>query len=105
MTALTNSKIESISVESLTPKTDSYSSSDNKSITLKYTDGSVASIEYFANGSKKLSKEFMEIHFDGKSIVMDDYKSLKGYGVKLHEIKEDLSQKGQYEELEAFYDG
>lgn len=104
MTALTNNKIESISVESLTPKTDSYSNSDNKSITLKYADGSVASIEYFANGSKELSKEFMEIHFDGKSIVMDDYKSLKGYGVKLHEIKEDLSQKGQYEELEALYD-
>jgi predicted dehydrogenase/threonine dehydrogenase-like Zn-dependent dehydrogenase len=104
MTSLTNSKIESISVESLTPKTDYYSSSDNKSITLKYTDGSVASIEYFANGSKELAKEFMEVHFDGKSIIMDDYKSLKGYGVKLTEIKDKISQKGQYEELEALYE-
>lgn len=104
MTSLTNSKIESISVESLTPKTDNYSSSDNKSITLKYADGSVASIEYFANGSKELEKEFMEVHFDGKSIIMDDYKSLKGYGVKLTEIKDEISQKGQYEELEVLYE-
>lgn len=104
MTSLTNSKIESISVESLTPKTDNYSSSDNKSITLKYADGSVASIEYFANGSKELAKEFMEVHFDGKSIIMDDYKSLKGYSVKLAEIKDEISQKGQYEELEALYE-
>ncbi|KIM06099.1 MAG: oxidoreductase [Sulfurovum sp. AS07-7] len=104
MTALTNSKIESISVESLTPKTDNYSSSDNKSITLKYADGSVASIEYFANGSKELAKEFMEVHFDGKSIIMDDYKSIQGYGVKLTDIKDEISQKGQYEELEALYE-
>ncbi|MBD3842191.1 MAG: bi-domain-containing oxidoreductase [Campylobacterales bacterium] len=104
MTALTNSKIESISVESLTPTTNNFSSSDNKSITLKYADGSVASIEYFAIGSKELTKEFMEIHFDGKSIIMDDYKSIKGYGVKLAEIKDEISQKGQYEELEVLYE-
>lgn len=104
MTSLINSKIESISVESLTPNTDKYSSRDNKSITLKYQDGSVASIEYFAVGSKGLSKEFMEVHFDGKSIIMDDYKSLKGYGVKLNKITTDLSEKGQFEELGVLYE-
>lgn len=104
MTSFTNSKIDSISVESLAPKTDNYNSSDNKSITLKYSDGSVASIEYFANGSKELAKEFMEVHFDGKSIIMDDYKTIKGYGVKLNEISTDRSQKGQYEELEVLYE-
>jgi len=104
MTSLTNTKLESISVESLSPKTDQYSRSDNKSITLKYIDGSVASIDYFANGSKDLAKENMEVHFDGKSIIMDDYKSLKGYGVKIAEIEDKISQKGQYEELEALYE-
>ena len=104
MTALTNVQIESVSVESLTPQTDIYSSSDNKSITLKYKDGSVASIEYFALGNKNLSKEFMEVHFDGKSIIMDDYKSLKGYGIKIKEVSSNVSQKGQLEELYALYD-
>jgi predicted dehydrogenase/threonine dehydrogenase-like Zn-dependent dehydrogenase len=100
-TALTNSAITSICVESLTPKTEKYSESDNKAITLKYADGSVASIEYFAVGSKDLGKEFMEVHFDGKSIILDDYKSLKGYGVKINEITTEISEKGQLEELLA----
>ncbi len=100
----TDDKIKSICVQSLSPKTEKYSKSDNKSITLKYTDGSVASIEYFANGNKELSKEFMEIHFDGKSIILDDYKSLKAYGLKINEIQDETSQKGQYEELEVLCD-
>ena len=103
MTALTGSIVESISVESLTPKTEKYGASDNKSILLKYSDGSVASIEYFSVGSSLLGKEFMEVHFDGKSIVMDDYKSLKGFGVKVDEITTATSQKGQLEELDALY--
>jgi predicted dehydrogenase/threonine dehydrogenase-like Zn-dependent dehydrogenase len=103
-TALINSSITSICVESLTPKTDKYSDSDNKAITLKYADGSVACIEYFAVGSKDLSKEFMEVHFDGKSIILDDYKSLKGYGIKINEITTATSQKGHLEELLALYE-
>jgi len=103
-TALINSTITSVSVEFLTPKTDKYSESDNKAITLKYADGSVTCIEYFAIGSKDLSKEFMEVHFDGKSIILDDYKSLKGYGVKINEITTQTSQKGQLEELLALYE-
>jgi len=86
------------------PKTDKYSESDNKAIILKYADGSVACIEYFAVGSKDLSKEFMEVHFDGKSIILDDYKSLKGYGIKVNEITTTTSQKGHLEELIALYE-
>jgi hypothetical protein len=71
---------------------------------LKYADGSVACIEYFAVGSKDLSKEFMEVHFDGKSIILDDYKSLKGYGIKVNEITTTTSQKGHLEELIALYE-
>ena len=103
MTNFIESTIESISYESLTPTTGHYSTSDNKSIILKYKDGSVATIEYFATGSKQLPKEYMEIHFDEKSIIMEAYKSLKGYGVKINEIKTSTSQKGQYEELEVLY--
>ena len=103
MTALTNSKIISVSTESITPKTDKYSSSDNKSFILKYEDGSVAAIDYFALGSKELSKEYMEVHFDGKSIIMDDYKSLRGYGLNINEIKTVSSEKGHIKELEVLY--
>ncbi len=104
MTSLTNEKVISISSESLTPQNEKFLNSDNKSIVLKYEDGSVANIQYFAMGSKELSKEYMEVHFDNKTIVMDDYKFLKGYGIKIDEITTKISQKGQFEELEVLHD-
>ncbi|MBN1406890.1 MAG: bi-domain-containing oxidoreductase [Calditrichaceae bacterium] len=104
MTYLTQSEIESIFAEQLTPQTEKFQSSDNKIIVLKYKDGSIATIEYLAVGSKKLSKEYMEIHFDEKSIIMDDYKSLKGYDINIKEINTRISEKGQFEELVHLYD-
>jgi len=101
---LTQSPIESISVESITPTTDRYSPTDNKIVLLKYKDGSVACFEYFSVGSTEFGKEYMEIHFDGKTLVMDDYKSLKGYGLKINEIQTRTSQKGHFEELLALHD-
>lgn len=99
MSYFTESEIESISSESLEPTNEKLSSCDNKSIILKYKDGSVCTIEYFSNGSKDFPKEYMEVHFDEKTIVMKDYKSLKGYGVKVNEIQTENSEKGHVEEL------
>ncbi|MFT5723129.1 MAG: putative dehydrogenase/threonine dehydrogenase-like Zn-dependent dehydrogenase [Bacteroidia bacterium] len=103
MTHLTGSKISSISTEHLTPKTDKFSKHDNRSIILKYEDGSVCHVQYFAVGSKKLAKEFMEVHFDEKSIIMEDYKRLKGYGVSVKDVSSSISNKGQFEELKALH--
>jgi len=103
MTFFTESKIKTICYESLTPITNKFSASDNKSIILKYEDGSMCTIEYLAVGSKEIPKEYMEIHFDGKTIVLDDYKSLKGYGLVMNEIRTKTNQKGQYEELQELY--
>ncbi|MDB2624714.1 bi-domain-containing oxidoreductase [Flavobacteriaceae bacterium] len=103
MTYLTGSSIESINCQSLTIANGKFKSDDNKSITLKYADGSVCAIDYFSIGNNSLSKEFMEVHFDGKSIILDDYKKLKGYGVNL-DMNTRKSEKGQYEELLVLYD-
>lgn len=99
MSFLTENTIKSVSVDSLMPATEKFSSSDNKAITLAYQDGSIATIHYFAVGSKEYPKEYMEVHFDGKTLVLDDYKSLKGFGLKVEELSTATSQKGQYEEL------
>ena len=34
---------------------------------------------------------------------MEDYKSLKGYGVNVKDVSSSISQKGQLEELEALH--
>ena len=103
MSFLTGSKIKSISVDNLVPMNEKFSSSDNIAIMLSYLDGSVATIHYFAVGSKEYPKEYMEVHFDEKTIILDDYKSLKGFGVSLNEISTPNSQKGHLKELEVLY--
>ena len=46
----------------------------------------------------------MEVHWENKSIIMDDYKQLTGYGVKVKPLKSSLSRKGHEEEWMALYD-
>lgn len=104
MSSLTGSKISTISYEKLSPNNDKFSQQDNVAMVLKYEDGSVCTVHYFASGSKQLSKEYMEVHYDEKTIIMDDYKTLKGHGVSLKEISLSRSEKGQKEELEALYE-
>ncbi len=103
MTYLTGAKIESISVEQLSPNNDKVQSTDNKSFTLKYSDGSVCNIQYFSTGSKALSKEYMEVHFDEKSIILNDYKSLEGFSVKVKDLSSNESDKGHLEELQELH--
>jgi len=100
---LVGDEVISIFSENITPTNDYYLSSDNKLITIKYSDGSVANIQYFSTGNKNLSKEYMEVHFDGKSITMDNYQSMKGYGLNVADINEKLPNKGHYEELIEIY--
>jgi predicted dehydrogenase/threonine dehydrogenase-like Zn-dependent dehydrogenase len=104
MSHIVGSEIKSISFESLTPSSKKFLVDDNKSIVLKYKDGSVCSLQYFAIGNKAVEKEYMEVHFDSKSIFLHDYKEMKAYGVDLKEIKSEMSEKGHIEELEILYD-
>ncbi len=104
MTFFVGKSIMSISYESLAPSTEYFNSSDNKSIILKYEDGSIATIEYFAVGSREFPKEYMEIHFDEKTIVLDDYKKIKGYGCNINEISSAHSKKGHIEELTNLFE-
>lgn len=100
--SMTEARFADIHVTHLQPKTGSVSATDNASIVISYADGSVGALDYFAVGSRELPKELFEIHFDEKSIVIDDYKSIQGYGVKVTGMKSAIAEKGHREELEAF---
>jgi len=49
---------------------------DNLLITIKFLDGSLASIAYIANGSRLAGKEYLEIFTSGKTWIMDDFRKL-----------------------------
>lgn len=102
-TFFTECKVKEIYTSTLTPRTQSLSLDDNRVIVLNYEDGSIATLEYFATGSKEFPKEYIEIHFDEKTIAIDDYKSIRGYGVKVNEMKGNTAEKGYLEELELLH--
>ena len=52
-------------------------SEDNVHITLKFDEGSVATITYLSNGSTMHSRERVEVHCDNKTAVLSDFKRLK----------------------------
>lgn len=57
------------------------SCADTLSVQLTFSDASVATILYAANGNTKLEKERMEIFWEGKAITMEDYRVLQGFGL------------------------
>ncbi|RJQ55275.1 MAG: oxidoreductase [Nitrospiraceae bacterium] len=99
---LTESELDTISVDCITPRNGYFSSKDNIVVNLKYKDGSLCSLTYTALGNNQYPKEFCQIYFDGKNIVLNDYKSLHGYGLKLNPVESKDSDKGQLEELVEF---
>lgn len=91
----------SISVDSVAGTKKGISGSDNKIITTSYADGSICSLLYTGLGSKSLPKEYLELHFDQKSIVLDDYKQLTGYEVNFKSGK-GSGDKGHNAIIKAF---
>jgi predicted dehydrogenase len=55
---------------------------DNVSIFLKYENGTNAVINYLANGSKAYSKERIEVYSQERTLILNNWKELKGYGFK-----------------------
>jgi predicted dehydrogenase len=53
---------------------------DTVSVTLRFVDGSLASLLYLANGSKAFPKERLEIFAAGRVLQLDNFRRLTGFG-------------------------
>jgi predicted dehydrogenase len=53
---------------------------DTATISLRFTDGSIGAVHYFANGPKSLSKERLEVFASGRVLQLDNYRVLRGFG-------------------------
>jgi predicted dehydrogenase/threonine dehydrogenase-like Zn-dependent dehydrogenase len=54
--------------------------SDTVVITLTFADGSVGSINYFANGASDFPKERLEVFYGGRILQLDNFRRLRVYG-------------------------
>jgi predicted dehydrogenase/NADPH:quinone reductase-like Zn-dependent oxidoreductase len=75
---LTDSKPIAVSVESV--HKDSIFPTDNFSAQIAFEDGSICTLFYTSLGHSHMDQERMELFFDSKSIVMNDYVQLHGFG-------------------------
>ena len=74
---------------------------DTLTINLKFENGSIANIAYFANGSKQLSKEHLEVFANGTTAIISDFKMLKIFGNRKKVIKS-TQDKGHSQEVKQF---
>jgi predicted dehydrogenase/threonine dehydrogenase-like Zn-dependent dehydrogenase len=99
---LVNAPVVEIHAAALAPHTAHILAQDNQSITLRYQDGSVATLLYTALGAPDFGKEYMELYVDGKTLVLDDYRSLQIYGAALQGWNAPMQDKGHLEALRQF---
>ncbi|WP_191860166.1 bi-domain-containing oxidoreductase [Hanstruepera ponticola] len=79
---------------------------DTLNVLLQFENGSTGVIAYYSNGSKSLSKEYIEVFSAGFSGVLNDFKELKLYGKGKPKKKKLFNQnKGQKEMVESFING
>ena len=74
---------------------------DNASILLHYENGTNAVVNYFGNGSKAYSKERVEVFSQERTLVMDNWRKLKGYGFKGFSSASSKQDKGHYNQFDA----
>jgi predicted dehydrogenase/threonine dehydrogenase-like Zn-dependent dehydrogenase len=77
---------------------------DNVHITLGFADGSLATVDYLANGPRAFPKERVEVFCGGKTGVLDDFRTLDLVSEQHHEHRESRlrQDKGHQAAWQAF---
>lgn len=76
---------------------------DKMTILLDFADGSMGTVHYMANGSKQYPKERVVLFNQGRVLVLDNFRVLRGYGwpgLKKKRLRR--QDKGHQAELQAF---
>ena len=78
---------------------------DVLSVSLRFENGSIGTVHYFANGSKALAKERVEVFQGGTTQILDDFCRLETYSATGgRQIKKNRQNKGQKEMLASLFD-
>lgn len=100
MQFLSDSNPISVFAEALSHNLENRTFRDTIAITIKFDDGSLGIIEYFANGSNQVPKEYFEVYCENKTVILNNFQDLSIFTNKVKKIKLNKS-KGHKEEIEA----
>jgi predicted dehydrogenase len=95
---ISGSKVKSICMNAMGHQPSE--NTDNASILLKYENGTNAVINYFANGSKAYSKERVEIFHQERTLIMDNWRKLKGFGFRNFSSASSSQDKGHQNQFD-----
>jgi predicted dehydrogenase/threonine dehydrogenase-like Zn-dependent dehydrogenase len=91
---------------SATALPDAHQLNDTLNILIQFENGSSGVVGYYANGSKSMTKEYVEVFSAGVSATLNDFKELKIYGKGTPKKEKLFNQnKGQKEMVTAFVNG
>jgi len=76
---------------------------DKTAILLGFADGSVGTLQYFANGAKSYPKETLEVFSEGRVLRLNNFRETRGFGFKgFKKLKTWRQDKGHTAEITAF---
>lgn len=100
---LVGSPIATTSVVAMKQNESKLQTFDTVSISLTFKNGSIATINYLANGNRAYPKERIEVFQSGSVAVLDNFVKLRGYGVKSFKTVRSIRQnKGINQCVKAF---
>ena len=73
--------------------------SDSASLMLRYENGATGVVNYFANGSKAYAKERVEVYSQERTLVLDNFRKLTGYGFRGFSSLSGRQDKGHSEQM------
>ena len=77
---LANSRIVRTSGAAMRQGDGNASDPDTVQVSLEFEDGSIASIQYYANGHRSFPKESVEVFASGSILQLENFRVLRGFG-------------------------
>lgn len=76
---------------------------DKMSIQMRFADGSIGNVNYFANGSKSYPKEVLEVFSEGRILSLENFRQVRGFDFRGFKIFRTRRQdKGHNQEVAEF---
>ena len=82
MAYLADAAVTKVSAMMIGADTSEQVKTDKMTIVLSFADGSIGTLNYFANGPKSYPKETFQLFCQGRVLELDNFRKLTGYGFK-----------------------
>ncbi|GAB3553612.1 bi-domain-containing oxidoreductase [Spirosoma fluminis] len=97
ITFLTGSQVASVCLNAMGAQP--AETTDSASLLLRYENGSTGVVNYFSNGSKAYAKERVEVYAQDRTLVLDNFRKLTGYGFRGFSSLSGRQDKGHAEQM------